>query len=52
LGQILDLGLSEDDVGVGSRVLVDIGLLDDEQDVLGFSDCYTRNSGDLKKTYF
>ena len=33
-GQILDLGLAEDDVSVRSRALEHVGLGDDEQDVL------------------
>merc|ERR1719361_1384944 len=47
LGQILNLGLTEHNVGVGGGVLVDIGLLDDKQNVLGFPDCDTGHPGDL-----
>ena len=34
LREILDLGLAEDDVGVAGRVLVHVGLVDHEKDVL------------------
>jgi len=33
LVQILNLGLTEDDVGVGSGVLVYVGFVNDEEDV-------------------
>ena len=48
LGQVLDLGLAEDDVGVGGWVLVHVGLLDHKQDVLGFSDGHTGYSSNLE----
>ena len=36
LGQVLDLGLVKDDVGVGGWFFVYVGLLDHKQDVLPF----------------
>merc|ERR1719422_1108450 len=47
LTQIFNLGLSKDDVGIGSRVLVDIRLVNDKEDVLGLPDGDTRDSSDL-----
>ena len=39
--------LTEDDVGVAGGVLVDVGLVDDEEDVLGLPDGDARHAGDL-----
>ncbi|GMT00450.1 hypothetical protein PENTCL1PPCAC_22624, partial [Pristionchus entomophagus] len=46
LAQILNLGLSEDDVGVRSRRLVHVGVVDDEEDVLQLQDANTADSMD------
>merc|ERR1712029_93361 len=50
LTQIFNLGLSKDNVGVGSRVLVYIRLVDDEEDILGLPNGDTRHSSDLLRS--
>merc|ERR1712076_196798 len=47
LGQILNLCLAKHDVGVRGRVLVDVGLVDDKQDVLRLPDGHSGDSCDL-----
>lgn len=46
LRQVLDLGLAEDDVGVRSRGLVDVGFVDDEEDALRLADADARDAMD------
>ncbi|GMT00447.1 hypothetical protein PENTCL1PPCAC_22621, partial [Pristionchus entomophagus] len=46
LAQILNLGLSEDDVGVRSGRLVNVRAVDDEEDVLKLQDADTADSMD------
>ena len=47
LAQILNLGLAKYDVGVGGGVLVNVGLVDDEEDVLGLPNGHPGNAGHL-----
>ena len=49
LGEILNLGLAKDNVGVGGRVLVNVRLVDHEQDVLRLPDGHTGHSGHLDR---
>jgi hypothetical protein len=44
--QVLDLGLAEDDPAVGGRRLVDLGVGNDEEDVLRAAESHTRDAGD------
>lgn len=44
LRQVLDLGLSEDDVGVRAGALVHVRLVDYEQDRLGLADGHARHA--------
>ena len=48
LREILNLGFSEDDVGVAGRALVNVGLVDDEQDVLRLPDGDAGHARDLE----
>ena len=41
LGEIFNLSLAEHNVGVTSWVLVNVGLVDHEQDILGFTNSYS-----------
>ena len=50
LAQVLDLGLSKDDVGVRSGVLVHIRLVDHEENVLRLPDGHPGHSGNLLET--
>ncbi len=47
LGEILNFSFSEDDVGVWGRALEDVGLADDEQDVLRLADGHASHASDL-----
>ena len=49
LGEVLNLGLAEDDVGVAGGILVHVRLLDDEQDVLGLPDRHPGNASHLHR---
>jgi hypothetical protein len=49
LTQVFNLGLSKNNVRVRGWILVNIGLLDDEQNILRLSDCDTVDSSDLKQ---
>merc|ERR1719300_1500684 len=50
LSEILNLGLSKDDIGIRGWILVDIWLVDNKEDIFRLSDCDTRYSSNLLQT--
>ncbi len=48
LWEILNFGLSEDDVGIAGRTFVNVGFGDDEQDVLGLTNGNAGYTSNLK----
>ena len=52
LAEVLDLSLPEHDVGVRGRVLVRVGVLDHEQDVLGLPDGHPVDAGHRLQAQF